>query len=90
MRLFAAVWLVCALAQAASVRDIQTGSAASDSACAITTPATSFDSTSAQIFLRFVAQNLRAGDKLRIDWIDPHGQVSSTAAYDELMWRAAA
>jgi hypothetical protein len=84
VRLFAAVWLVCALAQAATVRDVQTGSAANDAACAITTRATSFDSASAQIFVRFVAQNIRAGDRLRIDWVNPQGEVSSTVAYDEL------
>jgi murein DD-endopeptidase MepM/ murein hydrolase activator NlpD len=45
---------------------------------------TKVDSGVAQVIFRFVAQGVRPGDRLRIEWVDPLGQVSATAAYDEL------
>jgi len=70
--------------QAAVVREVAIGDAASDSACALTRPGTRFAATVPQIFVRFVASNLRAGDRLRIDWVEPGGGVATSARYDEL------
>ncbi len=84
MRLIAASLLVCSLAFAAEVRDSRLGTAASESACAITQQATTIDASSAQIFVQFNAHRLRSGDRLSIQWINPRGEIATTAVYDDL------
>lgn len=84
--LIRAVLLLLALtaAQAASVSQSALGSAASEQACAITRPGTRFSTTTAQVFFRFLVQNLRAGERLSVDWIAPNGQVASTVPFESL------
>jgi murein DD-endopeptidase MepM/ murein hydrolase activator NlpD len=84
VRLIAASLLVCCVAYAAEVRESRLGTAASESACAITQPATTVDASSAQMFVQFNVQRLRAGDRLSIQWVNPRGEISTTAAYDDL------
>lgn len=72
------------MAFAAEVRQSSLGTAASESACTITHPATSVDASDAQMFVQFNAQRLRAGDRLSIQWISPSGDVATSAAYDSL------
>src|SRR5258708_22464176 len=43
-----------------------------------------FEPAQRQAFLWFVARQVRAGDQLRVDWIDPSGIISTTAEYGEL------
>lgn len=62
----------------------ETGSAASDSRCAITTPASAFRTTDAQVFFWFHAASVRTGDKLAVEWVNPGGVVAATANYDQL------
>ncbi len=76
--------LLVVSAQAATVRDSATGLAASSTACAITRPAARVDAGAEQVFFRFVARGLAPGDRLRIEWVDPRGQVNSVADYTEL------
>lgn len=37
-----------------------------------------------QAFIWFIASQVRAGDQLRVDWIDPSGAVANSAEYGEL------
>lgn len=40
--------------------------------------------TQRQVFLWFTLRQVRAGDQLRVDWIDPSGAVSTSAQYGDL------
>jgi len=64
-------------------RSIVTASV-SERSCTIPKPAAVFQPTQRQAFLWFVARQVRAGDQLRVDWIDPSGAISTTAEYGEL------
>jgi murein DD-endopeptidase MepM/ murein hydrolase activator NlpD len=80
--------LLCLLAigslTAASISQASLGDSADENVCAIANPATTFPSTTRQVFLRFVVSNPRPADQLSVDWIDPSGQVAATAPYNEL------
>ncbi|MBI5281360.1 MAG: peptidoglycan DD-metalloendopeptidase family protein [Candidatus Solibacter usitatus] len=76
--------MVCLTAPAAVVEQSQTGLAASETACAITRPAARVESSAEQVFLRFVVRGVKAGDRLRIEWVDPQGRVAQPVAYDDL------
>lgn len=69
---------------AASVGAIQTAKAASDQQCTVTGVTSAFATNSQQIFARFVATGVRAGDSLRVEWISPEQQVIQQAPYEEL------
>src|SRR5258708_29948013 len=43
-----------------------------------------FEPAQRQAYLWFVARQVRAGDQLRVEWIDPSGSISTTAEYGEL------
>ena len=43
-----------------------------------------FQPTDRQAFLWFSARQIRAGDHLRIEWLDPSGAISTTSDYGEL------
>lgn len=43
-----------------------------------------FQSVERQVFVWFVALQIRAGDQLRVEWVDPSGAVSNAAEYGEL------
>lgn len=55
-----------------------------DKACAAKKPANQFQTSDRQIFFTFTAQNVAAGDRLRIEWLDPGGRIFDTVPYDEL------
>ena len=40
--------------------------------------------TQRQAFLWFVARQVRSGDRLRVEWIDPAGVISTVAEYGDL------
>ncbi len=80
MMLAAPVWVL----GAAEVRVSQLGLEADENRCVVRRTGQSFDGGAQQIFLRFVARGVRAGDKLQIDWVTPRGDVSSSAPYEEL------
>lgn len=69
---------------AVSVSGLRLGSAASESTCSITKPSSRFDAGQQQAFVQFVARNVRAGDRLRIDWVSPSGAVSASVPYEVL------
>ena len=65
------------------------GNHVDESACAVRTPAVSFKPIERQIFFAFVARDVRRGDTLRMEWIDPANTIADSAAYDELPGSAA-
>ncbi|HEY3440414.1 MAG TPA: M23 family metallopeptidase [Paludibaculum sp.] len=84
MRVSAAALLVCSLAFAAEVRESRLGTAADESACAITRTAVTVDASDAQMFMQLNVRRVRSGDRLHIQWINPRGEVAASAAYDDL------
>ncbi|HUQ91372.1 MAG TPA: peptidoglycan DD-metalloendopeptidase family protein [Bryobacteraceae bacterium] len=71
-------------APGATVPQADLGPSASDDACTLPKTATSFASTTRQVFLRFVVANIRASDSLSVEWVDPAGNIASSAPYDQL------
>jgi len=72
--------------QARAVTVQQSGFAleASEQSCALTKPATVFESTARQAFFRLILASVRVTDRLTIDWLDPAGTVSVTVPYEQL------
>ena len=66
-------------ARAATV-SISFGKQAREDSCSIAAPATSFKASDASVFVRVVA----GGKRLRIEWLDPAGQLESEAVYENL------
>ena len=69
---------------AATVGGSRLGTQADENACVVRGQGSSFESSEQQVFLQFTASGIRAGDRLRIDWINPRGGVASAVPYDEL------
>jgi len=68
----------------ANISQIRVGPAVDQQACSAPKEVLVFPPTQRQVFLWFVARRVRAGDQLRIDWLDPSGNVSISAPYDDL------
>src|SRR5260370_4805381 len=81
-----AAWILALVppAGAVIVRQSVVTASVSERSCTIPKPAAVFQPTQRQAFLWFVARQVRAGDQLRVDWIDPSGAISTTPAYREL------
>ena len=69
---------------AITVRQSAVGSTASEQGCAITRQAISFAPSERQVFFWFIAQQVRAGEELKVEWSDPDGKVAASANYDTL------
>ncbi|MCC6365219.1 MAG: peptidoglycan DD-metalloendopeptidase family protein [Bryobacterales bacterium] len=82
--LISLVLATAAAGQAASVRQGELGSSASEDSCTITKPGTAFPASTRQVFFRFLARNVRPSDALTVEWLDPAGAVSATAPYEQL------
>lgn len=67
-----------------TVRQSAIGATAQEQGCAITRHATTFAPSERQVFFWFVAQQVRSGDELKVEWIDPDGKVAASASYDTL------
>ncbi|HEY3742822.1 MAG TPA: peptidoglycan DD-metalloendopeptidase family protein [Bryobacteraceae bacterium] len=70
--------------RAITVQQSAVGAAASDQGCSITRQAVSFAPSERQVFFWFIAQQVRATDQLKVEWIDPDGKVAVTANYETL------
>jgi murein DD-endopeptidase MepM/ murein hydrolase activator NlpD len=68
----------------ASVAQMTLGNVAQEDSCVVSGSSAVFESTTPQIFLRFVLSQVRAGDQVTVEWVDPAGNVSSAAPYDQL------
>ncbi len=85
MRSSAILFLAAALPSfALTVSQSATGLQANGDRCSITRAAAAFQQTDAQVFFRFLAGGVRAGDTLTVEWISPKGETASAAAYDSL------
>jgi murein DD-endopeptidase MepM/ murein hydrolase activator NlpD len=79
--------LLLALAPAASaitVRDSRIAASVSDQTCTPPKAVSLFQPTSRQAFLWFAARQVRSGDQVRVEWIDPSGAVSTAADYGDV------
>ena len=75
------------MAQAAgaiTVKDSRVTRSVSEQSCHVPKAAGLFQPTDRQAFLWFQARQVRAGDQLRVEWLDPSGAVSTSADYGEL------
>ena len=66
------------------MRDGRTASSVSEQSCVAPKSNSIFQPVDRQAFVWFVALQVRAGDQLRVEWLDPSGTVSTTADYGEL------
>ena len=66
------------------MRDGRTASSVSEQSCVAPKSNSIFQPVDRQTFVWFVALQVRAGDQLRVEWLDPSGTVSTTADYGEL------
>ncbi len=71
-------------AWAITVRDSRVAASVSEQSCVAPKSMAIFQPTDRQAFLWFDARQVRAGDQLRVEWVDPSGTVSSSANYGEL------
>ena len=84
------LFLVCSLAilaipaGAITVSQARIAASVSEQFCTVPKPTAAFHPSDRQAFLWFVARKVRAGDQLRVEWLDPSGAVSTTADYGEL------
>ncbi len=77
--------VVCAVAlHGAVVRRAIIATDISESSCATPRSVSSIDSSKRQAFLWFVVERVHAGDKFRVDWLNPAGEIADSAAYDDL------
>jgi murein DD-endopeptidase MepM/ murein hydrolase activator NlpD len=59
-------------------------SAVDDKVCVAPKPADQVTASDRQVFLWVSLRNVRAGDQIRIEWVDPSGQVAIAAPYTDL------
>ncbi|MCS7023653.1 MAG: peptidoglycan DD-metalloendopeptidase family protein [Bryobacteraceae bacterium] len=60
------------------------GKLAHPNSCAVSSPTTSFDQATPQIFLKFVLMQVAAGEPVTVEWVDPKGEVFLAAPYENL------
>jgi murein DD-endopeptidase MepM/ murein hydrolase activator NlpD len=69
---------------ALTVRDSRTAASVNEQSCAAPKALSIFQPVDRQAFVWFVALQVRAGDQLRVEWVDPAGAVSTTGDYGAL------
>ena len=80
------LWLAAIppFANAITVRDSRVTSAVNEESCTVPKPVAVFQSTQRQAFLWFNVREVRVSDRLRVEWLDPSGAVSTAVEYGEL------
>jgi len=76
-------------AMGANVRKAIVATTADESSCNAPAPVTKIETTKQQVFLWFVAERVRPTDQLRVEWVNPSGQVADAADYREIPAAAA-
>jgi murein DD-endopeptidase MepM/ murein hydrolase activator NlpD len=71
-------------AWALTVHDGRTAASVSEQTCVAPKSVSVFQPVDRQAFVWFVALQVRTGDQLRVEWLDPSGAVATTADYPEL------
>jgi murein DD-endopeptidase MepM/ murein hydrolase activator NlpD len=66
------------------VQDGRTAASVSEQSCVAPKSVSVFQPVDRQAFVWFVALQVRPGDQLRVEWLDPSGAVSTTADYGAL------
>ncbi len=77
------LWFV-PTAWAITVQDSRTAASVSEQTCVAPKAVSLFQPVDRQAFIWFVALQVRAGDQLRVEWLDPSGAVATSAEYGEL------
>ena len=77
---------VCLLAglRAAEISRIETGTSLREGACALARRASAIEATEPQIYARFTASRIARGETLRVEWVDPAGEVAEASDYEQL------
>ena len=81
---FAWLLILAPSARAITVRDSRIATTVSELSCTVPQPVDTLQPTARQAFLWFAARQVRSGDQLRVEWIDPNGTVSTAADYGEV------
>ncbi len=76
--------LGAAAVSAATVPAISLGTGVDEKSCTIRNQAVAFKPTERQVFVSVIAREVHAGDRLRIDWIQPSNTISDSNRYDNL------
>jgi hypothetical protein len=84
MRFLVVLLLTAAALAGASVRRASFSHEVEDRSCTVREPATAFRNTDRQIFFTLLARDIKGGDELKMEWLDPGGQAADTAAYPSL------
>ncbi len=71
-------------AGALTVQESRTASSVSEQSCVAPKAVSVFQPVDRQAFVWFAALQVRAGEQLRVEWLDPAGTVATTAEYGEL------
>jgi len=71
-------------ARALTLHEGRTASSVSEQTCVEPKSVSVFQPSDRQAFVWFIALQVRPGDRLRVEWLDPTGAVSTTADYGEL------
>ncbi len=66
------------------MQDTRTAASVSEQTCVAPKAVSVFQPVDRQAFVWFVALQVRAGNQLRVEWLDPAGAVAITAEYGEL------
>lgn len=69
---------------AISVRQSIVSTTANDHACTPGKPVALFQPSDRQAFLWFTALDVRTGDQIKIEWLDPQGNVAQSTPYGEM------
>ncbi len=71
-------------APAITIRETRITSSVNEQSCSVSKAVAVFQATDRQAFLWFLARQVRTGDQLRIEWLDPSGAVSTSVDYRDL------
>jgi len=69
---------------AATVSQARTSTWVDEQSCATPKEASVFANTQRQVFFWFLLQRVQAGDRLKIEWLEPGGTIATAADYGEL------
>jgi len=83
-RLVITLAMCAGLSPAATISRAIVSTAVDQFSCTAPAAASRVEASKRQVFLWFTAERVRAGDELRVEWVDPEGQVSDRSIYPDL------
>jgi len=81
---FLCLLLLAPAASAITLRDSRIAASVSEETCTAPKESDTFQPTARQAFLWFAARQIRTSDRLRVEWLDPSGAVSTAADYGDI------